>query len=394
MRTIVKSPAVTAGRFTELDSLRGLAALTVVFHHFLITLPAFWTRVEHPASSPLWPVIFTPVHAVWAGREAVIFFFVLSGFVLSLPFFARPVSYPSFLVRRVCRIWIPYAVAVVTAVALSSLLSRHGIAGLSAWFNGIWTTSPTPGLLLQHFALVDSFNNKVFDPVLWSLVHEMRISLVFPLLMFLVIRWNWLRVVTVGAMLSVASSLFPVDRPDYMASFEFLLMFAAGALLARHRVEIADRYRALANPVKLSLLLLALLAYTYSWWFFPFSAQLHLRFVNDWATCLGVAAFIVTAIASVRVRSVLRHPVLVALGKASYSIYLFHAVVLLSLVYLLFPAVPIWLIWPVALLVTLAIAFLVYRTVEVPAIRLGHLLAARIEARGYRQWVRREDRAA
>lgn len=394
MRTIVKSHSVTAGRFTELDSLRGLAAVSVVLHHFLIALPAFWTRVEHPQPSPLWPIIFTPVHALWAGREAVIFFFVLSGFVLSLPFFARPVSYPSFLVRRVCRIWIPYSVAIVAAVALSSLLSRHGIASLSAWFNGIWTTAPTAGLLLQHFALIDSFNNKVFDPVLWSLVHEMRISLIFPLLVFLVIRWNWLRVVTVGAMLSVASSLFPIDRQDYTTSVEFLLMFAVGALLARHRVGIADRYRALATPVKLGLLAFALLAYTYAWWFFPFSPLLHFGFLNDWATCLGVAVFIVTAIASARVRSVLRRPVLVAIGKASYSIYLFHAVVLLSLIYLLFPTVPIWFIWPIALVATLAIAFLVYRAVEVPAIKLGHQLSARIEARGYRQWVARDDRAA
>jgi peptidoglycan/LPS O-acetylase OafA/YrhL len=146
--------------------------------------------------------------------------------------------------------------------------------------------------------------------------------------------------------------------------------------------------------VKLGLLALAMLAYTYAWWFFPFSLQLHLGFLNDWATGVGVAVFIVTAIASARVRGVLRHPVLVAVGKASYSIYLFHAVVLLSLIYLLFPTVPIWFIWPVALVATLAIAFLVYRTVEVPAIQLGHLLAARIEARGYRQWVARDNRAA
>jgi peptidoglycan/LPS O-acetylase OafA/YrhL len=366
----------------------------VVFHHFLIALPAVWLQIESPQPTPLWPIVFTPLHAAWSGREGVIFFFVLSGFVLSLPFFSRPVSYPSFLVRRVCRIWIPYAIAVVAAVALSSLISRHGIASLSSWFNGIWTTSPTPGLLLQHFALIDSFNNKVFDPVLWSLVHEMRISLIFPVLMFLVIRWNWLRVVTIGAMLSVAGSLFLVDRQDYTTSLEFLLMFAVGALLARHRVAIADRYRALATPVKLGLLALALLAYTYAWWFFPFSPKLHFPFMNDWATCLGVAIFIVTAIASARVRAVLRHPVPVAVGKASYSIYLFHAVVLLSLIYLLFPVVPIWGIWPIALVATLAVAFIVYRTVELPAIQLGHQLAARIEARGYGQWLARDRRAA
>lgn len=386
-------PVPTGGRFLELDSLRGLAALSVVFHHFLIALPAFWAPVQYPQPTPLWPLVFTPLHAVWAGREAVIFFFVLSGFVLSLPFYERPVGYRAFVIKRICRIWIPYATAVVAAIVLSWLLARHRIGGLSGWFNGIWTTSLTPGLVLGHFTLIGSFPNVVLDPVLWSLVHEMRISLVFPILMFFVIRWNWLRAIVVAATLSVLGSILPSDHQDYAASLEFVLMFMVGALLARHRHAVSGWYRSLPRAARRAIPLLAVLAYTYAWWVLPMNSRLHLGFMNDWATGLGASLLVIMAISSDAVAGALRRPALVLVGRASYSIYLLHAIAFLSLVYLLFPALPLWLIWPIALAATLGAALLVYRTVEVPAINLGHALAAQVKS-GRPSLRLREDRAA
>src|SRR5690349_22183264 len=60
-----------------LDSLRGLAALAVVFTHVLSMAP------------PLEPALIrlldaTPLRAVHTGRAPVVFFFVLSGYVLAL----------------------------------------------------------------------------------------------------------------------------------------------------------------------------------------------------------------------------------------------------------------------------------------------------------------------
>ncbi|MCB9988463.1 MAG: acyltransferase family protein [Rhodospirillales bacterium] len=66
-------------RFHGLDSLRGIAALVVVFNHFYGVIPAL-------ASSENWLFSYTPLHTLIAGRQAVIIFFVLSGFVLSLPY--------------------------------------------------------------------------------------------------------------------------------------------------------------------------------------------------------------------------------------------------------------------------------------------------------------------
>lgn len=62
-------------RYDEIDSLRGFAALAVIISHGLaiFALPSNLLDV-------------TPLYLLWSSHEVVIFFFVLSGFVLTLLF--------------------------------------------------------------------------------------------------------------------------------------------------------------------------------------------------------------------------------------------------------------------------------------------------------------------
>ena len=103
--------------------------MTVVIHHVLITQP-----IIEDANDPrsfAW-LKYSPLHAFWAGNEAVLFFFLLSGFVLALPFFQTAVPYTSFVVRRICRIYLPYWLVVAVAVAVRALVYRGPINGLSS----------------------------------------------------------------------------------------------------------------------------------------------------------------------------------------------------------------------------------------------------------------------
>src|SRR3974377_2404311 len=98
-----KGTAVTkSGRIAHLDSLRGLAALIVVFHHCLVTFPMFWSVYQRPATTTLMRVLGnTPLPLPWGGPEFVLVFFTLSGFVLSLPFWSgKGLTYDQFAVRR------------------------------------------------------------------------------------------------------------------------------------------------------------------------------------------------------------------------------------------------------------------------------------------------------
>lgn len=85
-------------RVGQLDSLRGIAAMTVVWHHWHAATEVQMVR---------WYMV-----PFFAGHEAVILFFVLSGYVLSLPTWTkRTAAYPEYLVRRVSRIYLPYLAA-------------------------------------------------------------------------------------------------------------------------------------------------------------------------------------------------------------------------------------------------------------------------------------------
>ncbi|WP_410805811.1 acyltransferase family protein, partial [Paraburkholderia sp. SIMBA_053] len=72
-------------RYLELDSLRGLAALSVLFYHCLRIFPSLDVGAPDFANdSDNWfinALLNTPLRILWSGHESVILFFILSGFV-------------------------------------------------------------------------------------------------------------------------------------------------------------------------------------------------------------------------------------------------------------------------------------------------------------------------
>src|ERR1700752_5319544 len=95
--------AAASSRYEEMDSLRGAAAMMVVLNHF------FLASYPTGRSEDLVRFLADPLQN---GPAAVILFFLLSGFVLSIPVWReKSQSYRVFLTRRVCRIYIPYLFA-------------------------------------------------------------------------------------------------------------------------------------------------------------------------------------------------------------------------------------------------------------------------------------------
>jgi len=357
-------------RYKQLDSLRGLAACSVVFCHATNVLPGVYDDPRR-----MWWLTETPLALLRAGHAAVVFFFVLSGYVLALPFLKGPVSYPSFLVRRICRIWIPYIIAMVVAVGCAIWFHPNPVSGLSHWANQP-IAFPGPRLILDHLLLVGTFDNGTYDPVVWSLVYEMRISLVFPLLVLLLGLGAWWRVLGAAVALSVAELV--VERlPIWSGSGELPMtlhyagLFVLGMVLARDMPKLQALYSRLTFRTKVWLWLLALVCYSHQAWVFPYSRLQHVPLYRDGLTAVGVSLFIIFALSPSRFSEWLEGRIPVFLGKISYSLYLYHAVILLSLVHCFFGRVPLALLWLATVVLTVGVAALSYELVELPSIRLG-----------------------
>ena len=98
------------------------------------------------------------------------------------------------------------------------------------------------------------------------------------------------------------------------------------------------------------------------------------EFINaivDLCIGLGVIIFLLFTLASRKVNNLLSHKAFLRLGSISYSFYLVHVLVLLSLVYLLNPYLPVWFILTLAPFIAILCAVAFHQYVEKPSISLG-----------------------
>jgi len=350
-------------RLDELDSLRGLAALLVVFFH----LNNLW---ETPATRLAYFVRFWLLYPFTAGHEAVVLFFVLSGFVLAIPAIrGKGLTYPVFLLRRLFRIYFPYLVAL--ALGVTGAAKFHNHIGLSAWYTDVWSKPVDWRLVWQHVVFIGQYHYYQFNIAFWSLAIEMRISLIFPLLCALALRLRPSHSLVLAAFISFAGSLFYYFHPSSEAIYStlhFAPLFIVGIYLARQQRELSAFYASRSRIAKLAGALL-------SAFLFIFGLRNHvdhpLHLVTDWPTTLGAAGIIVFSLNSTVFRRVLLWPPIRFLGRISYSVYLLHCTVMLVLVHLLDGHLPRLVIVAVCFGSILVLSSIFYFLVEKPSMYWG-----------------------
>ncbi len=364
--------APASQRFNELDSLRGLAACTVVLGHFASGVSAaFFLSLWH-----------SPLRFLVTGHDAVILFFVLSGFVLFLPYErSNRLSYFKFLVKRICRIYLPYLGALTLAVAMN--FHDHGLVTDHEWVNSTWNQAPNLHLVMQHILFLGNYRWEAFNTAFWSLVYEMRISLLFPFLAIAVLQFRnkWMLVFAIfSSLLSVhyhlIFRLLNLNSPGYQSvdTLHYMSFFILGAMLAKNRECIQERYRRLPLTFVFLLSLLAIFFY-----YHPFNipeasaAILSVQKTQDWSVALGSLLVITLAIFSGPFKKLLNCRAIRYLGRISYSVYLVHATLLFALIYssrghLTFSYFPIYLIG------VLVLASVFHYVIEKPAMILGQKL--------------------
>jgi peptidoglycan/LPS O-acetylase OafA/YrhL len=382
VETLIVHRAENRPRYRSLDALRGIAAFVVVIHHCLVTLPAWSDALLHGVHRTVATAIlgYPPLSLFWAGDAAVKLFFALSGFVLALMFLRpNPPSYTAFAAKRVCRIYLPYIVVVMAAMWIMTATAPHQRPELSEWFHLSWNRSVSRAVLLDHVLMLGRPRYNFVDNPIWSLVHEMRYSLIFPAIMWLVMRVEWRRLIAAALAVSILAMAALGRTGNYWAvdSLQYAFLFVAGAVLARHSAAIAAWFRNLAPASRIALGVAApLLLSTHS---VAYAGGRSARVLAAVAPHFGAVLLLIVVVGSRRAQNALERRPCLWVGRVSYSLYLSHLVLLLTLVSVLPRQVPIAAILVLTPPLALALADLLFRSLERPAIAIGHLLESHID---------------
>jgi peptidoglycan/LPS O-acetylase OafA/YrhL len=370
--------AQDTARLRYIDALRGLAALLVAWLH---SVYAFRRIADEGGAGGGW--LAAPLSAIDVGHVGVVVFFLISGFVI--PFSIRPdapAPAASFLIKRFFRLFPAYWLSVPLAAAAIF------------W---IWGTAFSSRELLINLTLLqDALGVRSAEGVYWTLPVEIVFYLLCTALLLLGSLFDPRRIGALAVLLVVA---FAVSVPVYQAGkailgpniafwFLNLAVMLWGTLYRSRRDAVASARGGGAAVLLWGLLFcfvigLPLLSLTGT----PYVRREMVAYIAGFAIFLLGTSF-------VRIETRLTD----WLGQISYSIYLFHSIVFVSMQWWLLRQPPgswwrtqhLGVYMGAGLVVVLIVSTLVYRLVEKPGIDLGHRVAAAWRRRGERKSGSRE----
>lgn len=395
-------PATTAGpgsrKIIHLEGLRGLAAMQVVMLHFVTTFyPTLHlgTKAAIHNAYEAWAGV-TPFNLIYAGDFAVCIFFYLSGYVLSTGYFIkqdRSVIISS-SARRYFRLTIPVLVSCIIAYFLLTyglfynkkavtLTLSHG------WLDTFYRMKPDFSYMLQE-ATYYLYRNGfcAYNRVAWTMRVELWGSFLVFGFLFLFGRFKYRHVIYLLLALVYLRGYY--------------LGFVLGMLLCDLRINKGwpgkgpktGSYK-LGTAVMLCFGLF-LGSYPYAkdilWVYKPILQVSTALNASPYTFSHMIGAFL-TLLAIERSQAIqgfLSTKPIAFLGKISYSVYLTHVIIVMSLSCYLFSVLIEYLSYNAAVLITflatlcflIPFAYLYYRLVDGPSISFTKKAYNRIVSRG------------
>jgi peptidoglycan/LPS O-acetylase OafA/YrhL len=353
--------------FPEIESLRGVAALTVVAHHcFIVPVVQVVNFPTNPMTLHTIEDYFTlAAAAVFPGQAAVALFFAISGFVLGIGIPQKPidaaVEWPGYAIRRTFRIlpamWFSILVGAGVFVALHRPVSFSTI--------------------VENF----TFWSYSLNPPTWTLRIEFFLSLLLPPIAVLSSPGGKL-----GIAINVAlQGLFWWLTATHDPTLQFAAFFHLGLLVpTAGRATIA--WLAEHARVVPILVLLAIVAFCAP---FPFSLFFWPNLYTQQLFAAALPSFLLVSYAAFgngHLAALLRAPLARFFGRISYSLYALH-----------FPVMLLFMTWEIdwlkpyprisgeillfaaTMAVTTPLAYLAYRFIELPCNRTGRKAATIIK---------------
>jgi peptidoglycan/LPS O-acetylase OafA/YrhL len=390
------SPPVKPGFLSRVESVRGLAALSVALGHTLT-----YVLVNDGSGGGLLDqtslrgAAVKIITGLFNGETAVIVFFVISGVVIGRSLDARRdgesavAGFMPFMIRRVLRLYPAHIVAVIAIIGLAFLFlvgqppidfsafpGSHPATSADAagWLNGSVFNPLKWQSVVGNLAMASWSMN----PVAWSLYVEVCAAPLLPLFHYLSRRSSaWVDVVNLAVL--IALSLL---NWDHLWS-RYLFIFYLGMMVETHGLALAgalERWLGGMRPAAPLLYVVMVLPGTFA--------------AVRSAPVIFVEAFAAFALISLIVRSEsraplssLEHPLLRWNGRLSYSFYLWHFFLMTIVVRILYETLSPSIMAGFDIAIFLATAFatvaaalavsqLSYSYVEVPSMGLGRSLTA------------------
>jgi exopolysaccharide production protein ExoZ len=294
-------------RFNLVQIFRGIAALLVVSHHLIansttyLGIPAFHNFFNF-------------------GFIGVDFFFVLSGFIITYIHFPDIINkgdWKTFLKKRIIRIYPIYWVIATMTLVIYILITPQQLkdVGLSMDFR----IPAIRSFVIEGYLLIPQQTIRLVG-VAWSLPYEMLFYILFGVCIVMGYKWTklilsfWIFAILANA-LFLKSANYYVDFLLNILILEFMLGCVVGYLILKKTVISAKIL------VPLALVLTVILMNTMKIYGLAFTREL------SFVLMIG-AAFSILTYLTVQFDFANPHTkypkILLLLGDASYSIYLFH----------------------------------------------------------------------
>ncbi len=289
----------------HLQSLRGIAALIIVFHH-LKSLSSNLAQNDFMANSSL----------------AVDFFFVLSGFVIALNYQHLLIKFyeiKNFIKKRFFRLYPLHIILLIIYLAIEIL--KYFLD----YYAGIKSNEPPFSVSNLYTFFTNLFliqgiidNQLSYNEVSWSVSFEFYTYIIFALIIFFI--RNKILFYLLIIILTIISFIFVykldlMENTNGVAFLRCTYSFFLGTLIYRLNILIKN--------IDLSILEIPIFIITiYLFCYIPNTVFMPIIF--------GVLILTLNQTNKGAIKSILKNSVLVFIGKISYSIYMLHYLIIWS----------------------------------------------------------------
>jgi peptidoglycan/LPS O-acetylase OafA/YrhL len=302
-----------------LDFLRGISALLVVFSHIRIHFLGFW--IERPeASMPDW--LLRSFYALTGlGHEAVIVFFVLSGFLVGTKFFPGSVyrkdEFSRYLVNRLARIWTVLIPAILISVIVSYCLYYN--LPENAFFHIEPCVPSAINVISNIFFLNEGYTETVCsNKPAWSIHSEMHYYILWPLILFGFFSKKISKSAIICSLLAIfiILSLMVFDTVDKKNTLLLFPIWIAGIVVSKYKLLNIPLW--ILGPILVVTMVLPSLININDFW--P---------LGDYIIAFFVVVFLIRAKISKPINFLKN--LVEWLSKISFSLYMTHMIVIIVL---------------------------------------------------------------